>query len=87
MISFVGLTYAAAGDATVAESMCSVIKAMEQLGLSRTWGIILGVVCFEACAFPTTISHTFLDSLKGYLYCCRLRYSRHRGLLWFLSQP
>lgn len=36
-----------------------------------TWSIILsyiGVVCFEACSFPTIIQYIFPGFLKGYLY-------------------
>ena len=47
-------------------------KAMGATGsFVCTWGIILGyvgVVCFEACAFPTIISYIFPGFLKGYLY-------------------
>ena len=74
MIFFVGLTYA---ELTAAMPQCGgehvfSYKAMGATGsFVCTWGIILGyvgVVCFEACAFPTIISYIFPGFLKGYLY-------------------
>lgn len=74
MIFFVGLTYA---ELTAAMPQCGgehvfSYKAMGATGsFICTWGIILGyvgVVCFEACAFPTIISYIFPGFLKGYLY-------------------
>ena len=74
MIFFVGLTYA---ELTAAMPQCGgehvfSYKAMGAVGsFICTWGIILGyvgVVCFEACAFPTIVSYIFPRFLKGYLY-------------------
>lgn len=74
MIFFVGLTYA---ELTAAMPQCGgehvfSYKAMGATGsFICTWGIILGyvgVVCFEACAFPTIVSYIFPGFLKGYLY-------------------
>lgn len=74
MIFFVGLTYA---ELTAALPQCGgehvfSYKAMGPTGsFVCTWGIILGyvgVVCFEACAFPTIVSYIFPGFLKGYLY-------------------
>ncbi|MDY3121752.1 APC family permease [Suipraeoptans intestinalis] len=74
MIFFVGLTYA---ELTAALPQCGgehvfSYKAMGPTGsFICTWGIILGyvgVVCFEACAFPTIVSYIFPGFLKGYLY-------------------
>lgn len=74
MIFFVGLTYA---ELTAAMPQCGgehvfSYKAMGATGsFICTWGIILGyvgVVCFEACAFPTIVSYLFPGFLKGYLY-------------------
>ncbi|MDD6920352.1 MAG: APC family permease [Eubacteriales bacterium] len=74
MIFFVGLTYA---ELTSAMPQCGgehvfSYKAMGATGsFICTWGIILGyvgVVCFEACAFPTIVSYIFPSFLKGYLY-------------------
>ena len=74
MIFFVGLTYA---ELTAAMPQCGgehvfSYKAMGATGsFVCTWGIILGyvgVVCFEACAFPTIVSYIFPGFLKGYLY-------------------
>lgn len=74
MIFFVGLTYA---ELTAALPQCGgehvfSYKAMGATGsFVCTWGIILGyvgVVCFEACAFPTIVSYIFPGFLKGYLY-------------------
>ena len=68
MIFFVGLTYA---ELTAAMPQCGgehvfSYKAMGATGsFVCTWGIILGyvgVVCFEACAFPTISRTSFLDS-------------------------
>lgn len=74
MIFFVGLTYA---ELTTAMPQCGgehvfSFKAMGPIGsFICTWAIILGyvgVVCFEACAFPTIITYIFPTFLKGYLY-------------------
>lgn len=74
MIFFVGLTYA---ELTAAMPQCGGehVFSYKALGATGsficTWGIILGyvgVVCFEACAFPTIVSYLFPGFLKGYLY-------------------
>lgn len=74
MIFFVGLTYS-----ELTTSMPSVggervfsFKAFGPVGsFVCTWFLILsyiGVVCFEACSFPTVIQYIFPGFLKGYLY-------------------
>lgn len=74
MIFFVGLTYS-----ELTTSMPSVggervfsYKAFGPLGsFVCTWFLILsyiGVVCFEACSFPTVIQYIFPGFLQGYLY-------------------
>lgn len=74
MVFFVGMTYA---ELTSALPQCGgehvfSYKAMGPTGsFICTWGIIfgyVGVVCFEACAFPTIVSYIFPSFLKGYLY-------------------
>ena len=74
MIFFVGMTYA---ELTAALPQCGgehvfSYKAMGPTGsFICTWGIIfgyVGVVCFEACAFPTIVGYLFPGFLKGYLY-------------------
>ena len=74
MIFFVGLTYS-----ELTTSMPSVggervfsFKAFGPIGsFVCTWFLILsyiGVVCFEACSFPTVIQYIFPGFLQGYLY-------------------
>ena len=74
MIFFVGLTYS-----ELTTSMPSVggervfsYKAFGPIGsFICTWFLILsyiGVVCFEACSFPTVIQYIFPGFLQGYLY-------------------
>ena len=74
MIFFVGLTYS-----ELTTSMPSVggervfsFKAFGPTGsFICTWALILsyiGVVCFEACSFPTVIQYIFPGFLQGYLY-------------------
>lgn len=74
MIFFVGLTYS-----ELTTSMPSVggervfsLKAFGPTGsFICTWALILsyiGVVCFEACSFPTVIQYIFPGFLQGYLY-------------------
>lgn len=74
MVFFVGLTYA---ELTGAMPQCGgehvfSHRAMGPIGsFVCTWAIILGyvgVVCFEACAFPTIITYIYPGFLKGYLY-------------------
>lgn len=74
MIFFVGMTYA---ELTAALPQCGgehvfSYKAMGPTGsFICTWGIVfgyVGVVCFEACAFPTIVGYLFPGFLKGYLY-------------------
>ena len=74
MIFFVGLTYA---ELTPAMPQCGgehvfSYRAMGPTGsFICTWAIIygyVGVVCFEACAFPTIIGYLWPSFMKGYLY-------------------
>ena len=74
MIFFVGLTYA---ELTAAMPQCGGEHVFSHRALGPmgsfvcTWAIILGyvgVVCFEACAFPTIITYIYPEFLKGYLY-------------------
>jgi amino acid transporter len=74
LVLFVGLTYA---ELTVAMPKCGgeQVFSMRALGPSGsficTWAIILGyigVVAFEACAFPTVIQYLAPNFLQGYLY-------------------
>lgn len=74
MIFFVGLTYA---ELTAAMPQCGgehvfSHRAMGPTGsFICTWAIVLGyvgVVCFEACAFPTILTYLIPGFLKGYLY-------------------
>lgn len=74
MIFFVGLTYA---ELTPAMPQCGgehvfSYRAMGPVGsFICTWAIIygyVGVVCFEACAFPTIIGYLWPGFMQGYLY-------------------
>ena len=74
MVLFVGLTYA---ELTAAMPQCGGehVFSLRALGKNGsfvcTWAIILGyvgVVAFEACAFPTVIQYIWPGFLKGYLY-------------------
>lgn len=74
MIYFVGLAYA---ELTTTMPKCGgehvfSYKAFGPIGsFICTWAIILsyiGVVCYEACSFPTIITYIFPDFLQGYLY-------------------
>lgn len=74
MVLFVGLTYA---ELTAAMPQCGGehVFSLRALGKNGsfvcTWAIILGyvgVVAFEACAFPTVIQYIWRGFLKGYLY-------------------
>ena len=74
MIFFVGLTYAELTSAipeTGGESIFSQRAFGPTGSFICTWGLVLGyagVVCFEACAFPTIVSYIFPNFLQGYLY-------------------
>lgn len=74
MVVFVGLTYA---ELTAAMPQCGGehVFSLRALGKNGsfvcTWAIILGyvgVVAFEACAFPTVIQYICPGFLKGYMY-------------------
>lgn len=74
MIYFVGLVYA---ELTTALPENGGAKVFSQRALGTigsficSWSIILsyiGVVCFEACSFPTILQYIFPGFLKGYLY-------------------
>lgn len=74
MIYFVGLVYA---ELTTAMPECGGEHVFSYKAFGRfgsfvcTWSIILsyvGVVCFEACSFPTIIQYIFPNFLQGYLY-------------------
>lgn len=74
MVLFVGLTYA---ELTAAMPQCGGehVFSLRALGKNGsfvcTWAIILGyvgVVAFEACAFPTVIQYICPGFLKGYMY-------------------
>lgn len=74
MVFFVGLTYAEL-TAAIPETGGESIFSQRAFGVPGsficTWGLILGyigVVCFEACAFPTIVAYVFPGFLKGYLY-------------------
>lgn len=74
MIYFVGLVYAELTTALPENGGAKVFSqhAFGTIGsFICTWAIILsyiGVVCFEACSFPTIIQYIFPRFLKGYLY-------------------
>lgn len=74
MIYFVGLVYA---ELTTAMPECGGPKVFTNRAFGPvvsficTWAIILsyvGVVCFEACSFPTIVEYIWPGFLKGYLY-------------------
>ncbi|WP_455791472.1 APC family permease [Clostridium butyricum] len=74
MVLFVGLTYA---ELTAAMPQCGGEHVFSLRALGKnvsfvcTWAIILGyvgVVAFEACAFPTVIQYICPGFLKGYMY-------------------
>ncbi|MBS5981822.1 MAG: amino acid permease [Clostridium butyricum] len=74
MVLFVGLTYA---ELTAAMPQCGGehVFSLRALGKNGsfvcTWAIILGyvgVVAFEACAFPTVIQYICPGFFKGYMY-------------------
>ena len=74
MIFFVGLTYSELTSAmpNVGGERLFSYKAFGSTGsYVCTWFLILsyiGVVCFEACSFPTVIQYIFPGFLQGYLY-------------------
>ena len=74
MIYFVGLVYAELTTALPENGGAKVFSqhAFGTIGsFICTWSIILsyiGVICFEACSFPTIIQYIFPEFLKGYLY-------------------
>lgn len=74
MIFFVGLTYSELTTAmpSVGGERVFSYKAFGPVGsFICTWFLILsyiGVVCFEACSFPTVIQYIFPGFLQGYLY-------------------
>jgi amino acid transporter len=74
LVLFVGLTYA---ELTVAMPTCGgeLVFSMRAFGkfwsFICTWAIILGyvgVVAFEACAFPTVLQYIAPGFVKGYMY-------------------
>ncbi|MCQ2434094.1 MAG: APC family permease [Oscillospiraceae bacterium] len=74
MIYFVGLTYA---ELTTALPLCGGEHVFSFMSFGSvgsficTWALILsymGVVCYEACSFPTILQYLFPNMLKGYLY-------------------
>lgn len=74
MIYFVGLVYAEL-TTSLPENGGAKVFSHRAFGpicsFICTWSIILsyiGVVCFEACSFPTIIQYIFPGFLKGYLY-------------------
>ena len=73
-VFFVGLTYAELTPAipeTGGESIFSQRAFGPTGSFICTWGLALGyigVVCFEACAFPTIVAYVFPSFLQGYLY-------------------
>ena len=74
MIFFVGLTYSELTTSipSVGGERVFSFKAFGSVGsFICTWFLILsyiGVVCFEACSFPTVIQFVFPGFLRGYLY-------------------
>lgn len=74
MIYFVGLVYAELTTSLPENGGVKVFsyRAFGTIGsFICTWSIILsyiGVVCFEACSFPTIIQYIFPGFLRGYLY-------------------
>lgn len=74
MIFFVGLIYAELTTAmpqTGGEMIFSYRAFGPRVSFVCTWAIILsyiGVVCFEACSFPTILQYIFPGFLKGHLY-------------------
>jgi amino acid transporter len=74
LVLFVGLTYA---ELTVAMPKCGGehVFSMRAMGTAGsfvcTWAIVLGyvgVVAFEACAFPTVIQYIVPGFMQGYMY-------------------
>ena len=74
MIYFVGLTYA---ELTTAMPQCGGEHVFSFMAFGPigsfvcTWALILsyiGVVCYEACSFPTILQYLFPQLYKGYMY-------------------
>lgn len=74
MIYFVGLAYA---ELTTALPQCGGEHVFSYMAFGPTgsyictWALILsymGVVCYEACSFPTILQYLFPDVYKGYMY-------------------
>lgn len=74
MIYLVGLTYA---ELTTAMPKCGGEQNFSYAAFGAvgsyvcTWTLVLsyiGVVCFEACSFPTILQYIFPGFLQGYLY-------------------
>ena len=74
MIYFVGLTYA---ELTTAMPKCGGEQVFSFMAFGSTgsylciWALILsymGVVCYEACSFPTILQYLFPQIYKGYMY-------------------
>ena len=74
MIYFVGLTYA---ELTTAMPQCGGEHVFSFMAFGPTgsfvctWALILsyiGVVCYEACSFPTILQYLFPSLYKGYMY-------------------
>lgn len=74
MIYFVGMTYA---ELTTAMPKCGGEHVFSFMAFGPigsyvcTWALILsyiGVVCYEACSFPTILQYIFPGLYKGYMY-------------------
>ena len=74
MIYFVGLTYA---ELTTAMPKCGGEQVFSFMAFGPTgsyvciWALILsymGVVCYEACSFPTILQYLFPQIYQGYMY-------------------
>ena len=74
MVLFVSLTYAELTPA-IPETGGELIFTLRAMGPTLSficaWGLLLayiGVVAFEACAFPTVVFYIFPGLMKGYMY-------------------
>lgn len=74
MVFFVGMIYA---ELTSAMPKCGGEHVFSMRALGKNWSFIctwfiilgyVGVVVFEACAFPTVIQYIIPDFLQGYMY-------------------
>lgn len=74
MIYFVGLVYA---ELTTAMPLCGGEQVFSYLAFGANgsyiciWALILsyiGVVCYEACSFPTILQYLFPSLYRGYMY-------------------